>query len=74
MFATAGGIKAPRSQASVWTAIILHALILALIAYFVVHQVVKVIPPQPQVATAERVRRSTGPSRQRFERRMRSPP
>ncbi len=39
MFATAGGIKAPRSPASVWTAVAVHAVIIALIAWLVLTQV-----------------------------------
>ncbi len=51
MFATAGGIKAPRSQASVWTAVVAHAIVIALIAYLIANQVKIAAPAIPQVAT-----------------------
>ncbi len=51
MFATAGGIKAPRSQASIWTAVAAHAVVIALIAYFIAHEVKIAAPAPPQVAT-----------------------
>ena len=51
MFATAGGIKAPRSQASIWTAVALHAVVIALIAWVVLHQPKIRALIQPQVAT-----------------------
>ena len=51
MFATAGGIKAPRSQASLWTAVGVHAVAIALIAWFIARHVQLVAPIVPQVAT-----------------------
>ena len=51
MFATAGGIKAPRSQASIWTAVGAHAVVIALIAYLIAHQISVAAPVPPQVAT-----------------------
>ena len=51
MFATAGGIKAPRSQSSIWTAVGVHAVILALIAILIARHV-SLAPPAPvEVAT-----------------------
>ena len=51
MFATAGGIKAPRSPASFWTAMGAHAVIIALIAFLIARQVRVVVPVPPTVAT-----------------------
>ena len=51
MFATAGGIKAPRSQASVWTAVVAHAIAIALIAFIIAKQVKIAAPVIPTVAT-----------------------
>lgn len=51
MFATAGGIKAPRSQASIWTAVAAHAVVIGLIAMLIARHVQIAAPPQPQVAT-----------------------
>ena len=51
MFATAGGIKAPRSQSSIWTAVGVHAVIIALIAFLIARHV-SLAPPTPvEVAT-----------------------
>ncbi len=51
MFATAGGIKAPRSQASIWTAVVIHAVIIALIAWLIASRVhlAPVVPQQAAV-------------------------
>lgn len=51
MFATAGGIKAPRSPASFWTAVGAHAVAIALIAWMIMHHVQLAAPTPPQVAT-----------------------
>ena len=51
MFATAGGIKAPRSQASIWTAVVLHAIVIGLIAMLILRHVNVAAPVQPEVAT-----------------------
>ncbi len=51
MFATAGGIKAPRSQASIWTAVVAHAIAIGLIALLIARQVKIAAPVIPQVAT-----------------------
>ena len=51
MFATAGGIKAPRSPASIWTAVAVHALIIALIAWLVATHVHLAAPVPQQVAS-----------------------
>ncbi len=51
LFSTAGGIKAPRSPVSFYSALGAHALAIALIAWMIVHHV-KLAPPVPvQVAT-----------------------
>jgi protein TonB len=50
MFATAGGIKAPRSQASFWTAIVAHAVAIGIIALLIMNHV-KLAAPAPQTAT-----------------------
>lgn len=51
LFSTAGGIKAPRSPVSFYTAVGAHAVAIALIAWMIVHHV-KLAPPIPvQVAT-----------------------
>src|SRR5579875_3800704 len=47
----AGGIKAPRSPASFWTAVGAHAVAIALIAWMVMHHVKLAAPAPPQVAT-----------------------
>lgn len=51
MFATAGGIKAPRSQSSIWTAVGAHAVIIGLLAWFIAHHIVVAAPVAPAVAT-----------------------
>ncbi len=51
MFATAGGIKAPRSPASFWTAMGAHAVIIALIAFLIARQVRVAVPVPQTVAT-----------------------
>ena len=51
MFATAGGIKAPRSQASIWTAVGAHAVVIALIAWLVASKVHIAAPVPQQIAT-----------------------
>ncbi len=47
----AGGIKAPRSQASIWTAIVAHAVVIALLAWLIAHHVSVAAPVPAQVAT-----------------------
>lgn len=50
----AGGIKAPRSQSSLWTAIGAHAVVIAIIAWLIVHHVRLAPPPPPaQVMVVE---------------------
>ena len=51
MFATAGGIQAPRSQASIWTAVGAHAVAIALIAWLIASHVKLAAPAPPEVAT-----------------------
>ncbi len=51
MFATAGGIKAPRSQASLWTAVLFHCVAIALVALMIARQPHIRSLMQPQVAT-----------------------
>lgn len=51
MFATAGGIKASRSPTSFWTAVGVHAVIIALIAWLIATQVHVAAPVPQQVAT-----------------------
>ncbi len=51
MFATAGGIRAPRSQASIWTAVGLHVVVIALIAFLIARQPKIRALIQPQVST-----------------------
>ena len=46
----ANGIKTPRSQASFWTAIVAHAVIIAIVAALIARHVQLAAPP-PQVAT-----------------------
>lgn len=61
MFATAGGIKAPRSQASFWTAIVAHAIAIAIIAVLIMNHVQLAAPTPPQVATVVSPPLSTPP-------------
>ena len=51
MFATAGRMGAPRSQASIWTAMGFHGVAVALIALLIAHQPGLRAMVQPQVAT-----------------------
>lgn len=39
LFSTAGGIKTQRSQASIWTAVVLHGVVIALIAFLIAKKV-----------------------------------
>jgi periplasmic protein TonB len=47
----ANGIKAPRSSASFWTAIVAHGVVIALIAFLIARHVQLAAPAPPQVAT-----------------------
>ena len=47
----ANGIRAPRSQASFWTAILTHGVLLALVALLIARHVKIAAPIPPQVAT-----------------------
>src|SRR5579875_1568200 len=47
----AGGIKAPRSQASFWTAIGAHAVAIAIIAFLIAKHVSLAPPAPPEVAS-----------------------
>lgn len=51
MFATAAGIKAPRSPASFWTAVGVHVVIIALLAWLIATQVHIAAPVPQQVAS-----------------------
>ena len=60
MFATADGIKAPRSPASVWTAVLVHAIIIAFIAWLIATHV-HLAAPVPQQAAAVTLPELPGP-------------
>ena len=47
----AGGIQAPRSQTSFWTAIVFHAVAIALIAFLIARHVSVAAPVPKQIAT-----------------------
>ncbi len=51
LFTMAGGIKAPRSQASFWTAIVAHAVAIAVVAALIAEHVQLAAPTPVQVAT-----------------------
>ncbi len=52
LFSTAGGIKTQRSPASIWTAVGLHAVVIALIAFLVAKHVQISAPVPKSVLTS----------------------